>query len=161
MVTAYYKTDTPENETNIGFLVRRSALLMNDHIESVFRDRGISFTQWLILKVLSGNSSLSLLELSGYVGLDPATVSRAVDRLHGLGLVARERSSVDRRAVILTLTKEGSAYVRKYSHVVLDELNWLLEGFSRSEADTLIALMQRVLTGVTAARDKRQISSKS
>jgi DNA-binding MarR family transcriptional regulator len=156
MVAHYYRSDSCETDSNIGYLIRRSALLLTEHIESVFRDRNISFTQWLALKILGGAGPLSLHELCGHIGYDPATVSRAVEGLCADGLVARARSTTDRRSVALSLTAKGKSYVQKHSAIALGELNVLLEDFSREEADTLIALMQRVLAKLVAVQHKRR-----
>ncbi len=156
MAANYYKDDACGTDTNIGYLIRRSALLMTEHIESVFQAHGISFTQWLSLKILDNGGPMPMHELCGHIGYDPATLSRAIERLRIEGLVARNRSNADRRSVELSLTREGRAYVKKHSAVALQELNALLEDFSRAEADTLIALMQRVLAKLTQAHEKRR-----
>lgn len=156
MVKDYYKATDLNPSGNIGYLVRRSAGLMADLIEAVFDAHGVSFTQWIILKSLRLNGEQCLGDVSRFVGYDPATVSRAVDQLHGAGLVARGRSAADRRAIVLTLTPAGDDFITRYAPLCKNELNTLLDDFTREEADTLVALLQRVLEKLTCAQEQRK-----
>jgi DNA-binding MarR family transcriptional regulator len=77
-----------------------------------------------------------LLQVKGYPGRDWATISELAERLqakhHGvvslitrcqrLGLVKREQSDVDRRAVHVVLTAKGEAAVRRLAELHRDEL---------------------------------------
>ncbi len=159
MTCGYYQSDDVGTDFNIGYLIRRAAVLLTDRIEGAFSAHGLSFTQWLVLKILSNDQPLSLLELSGRIGFDPGTVSRAVDDLHGEGLVDRERSTQDRRAIVLTLTPQGRKFVHINSPIALGELNALLEDFTRAEADLLIGLLQRMLAKLVAGQETRRQSN--
>src|SRR5262249_38513588 len=46
-------------------------------------------------------------ELAGWMGTEPPTVIRPLDRLEGAGLVARRRDDRDRRVVRVTMTAAG------------------------------------------------------
>lgn len=53
--------------------------------------------------------SIALSDLAETLGLDKSTVSRSVDNLAGEGLISRTPDPHDRRAVTLSLSKQGEA----------------------------------------------------
>ena len=69
--------------------------------------------QLVCLHVLGEEGPLTSRELAQNVHLDPSTMVGIVDRLEGKGLLRRERSSRDRRAVLLNVTEAGAALVKQ------------------------------------------------
>ena len=75
-------------------------------------------------------------------------VSRLLDRMDNKGMVIRERSSEDRRQVWCKITKKGLKMLADLDDPI-DELDSsLLSGLTQKEIKTLIALLNRVRTGV-------------
>ena len=109
------------------------------------------------MAILRYRAPLSLLELSRQVSFDPATVSRAIEQLCAGGLVLRERSAVDRRAVILPLTQDGHNFLCEQTPLVVKALNEPFTDFSRQDANTLIALLGRFLDSLISATEARRI----
>src|ERR1044071_7432316 len=70
--------------------------------------RELTSRQILILEHLDENQAMNRKELARHIGLTPATMSVAVDRLFRKGLVIHERSSRDRREIELRLSPEGA-----------------------------------------------------
>jgi DNA-binding MarR family transcriptional regulator len=67
----------------------------------------------LLFPLLEADVPLGLRELARAAGVSAPTATRMVDGLEGRGLVTRDRSEEDRRAVCLALTDEGAAAVRQ------------------------------------------------
>lgn len=141
----YYTIENLEPMRSIGFLIKRCGTLMSLVAESRFESESISFTQWIVLMKLRLHTHLSATQLSAEIGHDMGALTRVVDSLERSGFVRRERSQHDRRAVEITLTAEGRRQVEGTIHILVDALNELTEPFSRTEIDTLISLMQRML----------------
>ncbi len=79
--------------------------------EAVFCEN-LTFSQFFILDLVAENGKLRLSELHRTLSVDKSTTTRLVSPLVKQGLVGREKSAQDSRAITLTLTKEGES-VRK------------------------------------------------
>jgi DNA-binding MarR family transcriptional regulator len=145
MSSVYYHAATLDPQRSIGFLIKRCGLLMTQLAEREFQAHGMSFTQWLVLARLHWYAPRSATQLSEDMGHDMGALTRVVDTLMRAGLVRRERSRRDRRAVEIALTAEGRRAVASTLPVIVNALNRLVEPFSKNEIQTLIALLQRLL----------------
>jgi len=141
----YYTVESLEPEMSIGFLVKRCGVLMTQIAERAFDSQPISFTQWIILMLLTRYAHASPSELSLHMGHDMGALTRLVDELQGAGLVRRERSEHDRRAVEIAIAPEGRRLAQAGKRVVVDLLNQLVAPYSRTEIESLISLLQRLL----------------
>jgi DNA-binding MarR family transcriptional regulator len=68
---------------------------------------GITFSQCHALVEVGRAGSISLNELADILGLDNSTLSRTINNLVNNGLVQRELNQLDRRYVVINLTKDG------------------------------------------------------
>jgi DNA-binding MarR family transcriptional regulator len=93
-----------------------------------------------LLWVVRRHPGMSLSELAAEEGITAPALSGHVDRLERAGLIARVRSSDDRRRVGLRITDEGSRLLRR---VRARRTTWL--------AERLRALEPEELEAVTAA----------
>ncbi len=75
------------------------------------QEHGITAPQLTCLVALVESGDTTLSELSRLMLLSPSTMVGILDRLEARGLIARLRSSVDRRQVRLTITDSGRALV--------------------------------------------------
>ncbi len=71
-------------------------------------------SQFCFLKLIAANSDLQVGELARSIGVSAAAASKNLDKLERLGLVIRETSSEDRRAILLSASPEGRRLVRDY-----------------------------------------------
>ena len=89
-------------------------------------------------------------ELSRQTGLATTSLTSMIDRMEESGLVRRERTTTDRRKVLIYLTDEARGLERDYDEVS-DEMNAIFyEGFSEAEAEQLDAYLNRVLANIEA-----------
>lgn len=91
---------------------------------------GLTGPQLWVLKILGNTSPLRLSDLARQMYLRPATVVGIIDRLEAKGLVARSRSSKDRRVVDLSLTDQGRTLVSNAPEVAQSLLVKGLSGLS-------------------------------
>jgi DNA-binding MarR family transcriptional regulator len=70
--------------------------------------------QFCLLKLISVNGNLHAGEVARYLGVSPAAITKNVDKLESMGLVARTVSQKDRRATLLSATDDGAELVGKY-----------------------------------------------
>jgi DNA-binding MarR family transcriptional regulator len=146
MSRAYYNVDNLDRSNSVGFLVKRCGVLMSQLAERRFEGTSVSFTQWLALIWLSTqDSQISATQLSAEMGHDMGALTRIVDELERRGLVRRERSHRDRRAVEIAVTAAGRRQAQSAKRVIVELLNQLVEPFNDAEIDTLIGLLHRLL----------------
>lgn len=117
------------------------------HVDHVRRDttaHGISSHEAAILSHLHQGLPVGVGELATHLGVAASTLSGALRRLEGLGLVQRRPQDSDRRRVGLTLTESGEAARAEASVLDTARLEALLEGLTpdqRREAARGIALL--------------------
>ncbi|MNT99143.1 hypothetical protein D3C86_2214250 [compost metagenome] len=70
-------------------------------------------------------------------------------------MVARERSTTDRRVVQLALTPEGDKVAAQVPPVLADVLNGHLSDFTHDEWQLLLRLLRRMLANGEALRQQR------
>jgi DNA-binding MarR family transcriptional regulator len=74
---------------------------------------GVTARQATLLWLVKRSPGLSLAELAAEEGISPPALSGNVDRLERAGLLARVRSTEDRRRVGLELTEDGVRLLRR------------------------------------------------
>ena len=154
MSKPYYTVETIEAGNSIGYLVKRCGGLMTQLAERRFESTSVSFTQWLVLMRLSGRDEpISATQLSKELCHDMGALTRVVDDLERRGLVVRERSRRDRRAVELAITAAGRREADSGKRVIVELLNELTEHYSATELTTLVGLLQRMLSVLQSAAD--------
>jgi DNA-binding MarR family transcriptional regulator len=84
-----------------------------------------------------------LTQVAHFLGVSPPAATKNVDKLVGLGLVTRERSTGDRRATLLSASPEGRRLVEEYERRKKQLVTPVLERFSAEELGQLTSLMER------------------
>lgn len=161
MSAAYYTVEKLEPSTSVGFLVKHSGVLMTQVAGRRFESLPITFMQWLVLMHVGRQEHMSASELSAHLGYDMGALTRVVDGLVRRGLVRRERSRRDRRAVEIAVTAAGRRQTQIGKAAVVELLNRLLEPFAKQEIDTLIALLQRLMAHLQSTADEAAAEPRS
>jgi DNA-binding MarR family transcriptional regulator len=104
---------TQEQFSRYSFLLDRTARRVKQYAQQKFKQNEFDVTvdQWLILKNLSENDSLSQTELAQLVFKDHPTLTRIIDILCKKGYVERLPHPLDRRSFQLLLTESGKRKV--------------------------------------------------
>ncbi len=121
---------------------------------------GVSLGQLYFLLYIGKYQPCSSKALSDALLVDAGQTTRSVDKLVEAGLVHREKSPSDKRAVALTLTQKGEhAYER--SHQLFDEWDHLaLSYVSPTEADAFMEMILRIAEGRKRDQDNSQEETK-
>jgi DNA-binding MarR family transcriptional regulator len=159
MARPYYSVETLEAGNSLGYLVKRCGGLMTQLAERRFESTSVSFTQWIALMRLCGRAEpISATQLSRELCHDMGALTRVVDELERRGLVRRERSRRDRRAVELAITAAGRREAESGKRVIVDLMNELAEHYSTTELNALVGLLQRMMTVLQSAADASESS---
>lgn len=111
----------------------------------VLEPLGLTHPQYLVMLALWERSPRTVADVSSALLLEPATASPLLKRLEAAGLVTRERSTTDDRALAVGLTAKGQALRSEAGKVpgkIVERL-----GMSASELESV----RDVLTGLIAA----------
>ena len=151
----FYVPGTYRPEQSVGYLMRQVLSSVLAQADGRLAAHDLTYAQWLPLYKLVMNEALTSADLARHLDIDPAAMTRALDRLEAKGLLRRVRSERDRRVVNLHLTEEGRAVAVQVPPVLADVLNQHLQGFSEAEWRQLVDLLQRMLANGEALRASR------
>ncbi len=149
---AFYRPGSYQPWESAGFLMRRVLSSVLQQADAQLAEHDLTYVQWLPLYKLLLNSDTRSACPARDLGMDPASVTRALDRIEAKGLLRRERSTTDRRRVELVLTEQGRAVATQVPEVLCDVLNAHLAGFSDAECRQLVSMLQRMLLNGDALR---------
>lgn len=90
----------------------------------------ISPSQLRALVVVEQHDGINLGGLADRIGALPSAASRLCDRLQAAGLLTRQTSPVDRREIVLALTRDGSDLLAMLRHDRRTDLGEVLERMS-------------------------------
>lgn len=143
--TVFHRPETYQPTESAAYLMRRILNCMAGEVEKALEPTGLTNAQWVPLFKLHMGQASSVAELARECQLDTGAMTRLLDRLEAKGLVARVRSSQDRRVVNIELTPEGREAARQLAPVLCGVQNAFLQGLSLQEWQQLKALLRRVL----------------
>jgi DNA-binding MarR family transcriptional regulator len=129
-------------QEQIGFVLRKAH---QRHV-AIFAGKisGLTPPQFATLAKLLDIGETSQNQLGSLVAMDAATVKGVIDRLKSRGLVALTRREIDRRRVMVSLTREGAELVRSLVPLAEKITAETLEPLSAGEAETLLRLLSRI-----------------
>ena len=119
--------------------------------DEIQREAGIGLSWFDVLVHLDGaDGRMKLQDLTNSLLLTQSSVSRLVDRMQTAGLVQKQMSDADRRAVFVSLTPAGRAAFRRAYRV---HLRGIEEHFTQhvtpDEAASMTKALQKVLQAAT------------
>ena len=110
---------------------------------------GLSPGQPKILDLLTACNGCMQRELAERCALEPATISRLLDKMEGEGLITRAPSAGDKRAVHVFLTDLGRDRREAFQAVRREVEARELAGFSPEERARFYAFLLRLQTNLT------------
>lgn len=112
-------SDTPPSlDQMLCFAVYKAEQAFNRVYRMALEPLGLTYPQFLTMRLLWSEGSLSVGEISERLGLDSGTVTPLVKRLSLMGLVKKARRADDERRVDIFLTEEGRALEEKSGAVM-------------------------------------------
>lgn len=123
----------------------RTVSVLSEEVSEALKARGLTPTQYNVLRILRGAGAAGL--PCGEVGERMVTrdsdITRLVDRMERMGLVARERSTEDRRVVTTRITQEGMQLANELDQPIRALHRRQLQHMEPSELDTLVRLLEK------------------
>ncbi|MCQ2223738.1 MAG: MarR family transcriptional regulator [Bacteroidaceae bacterium] len=127
-------------DNQLCFRLYTAARLVTSAYTPFFKPFGITYPQYLVLMVLWEKDNRVISEITDLLRLETNTVTPLLQRMEKQGLIIRQRSMVDSRQRIVSLTKEG----KRLEEQIKDVPNCLARQVVKAEGittDELVALM--------------------
>ena len=118
---------------------------------------GITLGEYAVLVTLSEvpGHRLRMCDLAAQLSLSPSGLTRRLDGLVRQGLVVREPSAEDRRAILATLTPEGSSRLEQAAPDHVEGVRRaFLDHLSRADVAALASAFDAVSRGRSAQRGR-------
>ena len=124
--------------------IMRVQQLLSHALESAVRPHGITFARYEVLVLLSFSRSgeLPLSIIGDRLMVHPTSVTNAIDRLVGQGLVQRRADPADRRRILASLTPAGRAVITAATNDLM-AIDFGLGDLSAQDRDELYAALRQ------------------
>jgi len=120
------------------------------------RERGLTGPQLSVLKILEATGDLSLTELSERMSAKNSTITGIVDRMERDALVVRDRSSTDRRVVLIRATPKGSELARSVPVSAMELLTSALASLGEHDRRELRRIVLQLAETVRSEIEQRE-----
>ncbi|MEP6506196.1 MAG: MarR family transcriptional regulator [Betaproteobacteria bacterium] len=148
----FYSAEGWKADESVGALIKLVMASITTQVDRRLVDHDLTHAQWVPLFKLAHGECGTVAELARTLQSDPGAMTRALDRLEAKGLVARVRSSEDRRVVNLELTDAGREVAAVVPAVLAEVLNLHLAGFTKEEWRALLGMLGRMRANGDALR---------
>ena len=132
---------------SVGKMIRHHVFNSLTQLEVCGRENGcteLSMAQMNLLMAVRPHEELTLSGLADILGVSPPSVSVMVDRLVERGMLTRERSTRDRRKVVIQLSPDADHQLAKMEEKVLAAFVELVEEVGPETARKWGEVLQRV-----------------
>jgi len=100
-------------------LSRQCSHIMNQQLV----ESGLNFNHWQLLFLLSKKVISTPMQIANYLHIEPATVSRHLERLEALKLLKRVYNQPDRRNTAIVLLPAAKSYITRGLEGLVDISN--------------------------------------
>lgn len=139
----------PSLEEHAFVTLLRTADLLQRRAAQMFKQHGLSPTQYNALRILrgAGAEGLACKEVGERMINHDPDITRLLDRLEARGLMQRSRGQQDRRVIRARITPAGLDLLRRLDRPVQDFQRQLLGHMSEHRLHTLIRLLELAVLG--------------
>jgi MarR family 2-MHQ and catechol resistance regulon transcriptional repressor len=141
-----YVSDLSTNEKVLMAVVRAAEIFKRTH-SSIFRNYGLSFPQYNVLRVLdaSRNGMNKISGVSRIMLVPGANMTGLAKRLERDGFLIRKSDSNDERVTILEITPKGKRTLRNIEKEKDRSIETILKGFSGREKADFLAKLRKLI----------------
>lgn len=132
-------------DERVARLVRLAAKSFNRSLQLRLTSEGVTFGQWIFLRILWRNDGLSQRDLSDRANLTEPTTHTALTRMQELGLITRRKVGSNRRRQHAFLTERGWQLRDKLEPLAVETNEVALAGLSGEEVEILRYALRTVI----------------
>lgn len=108
-------------------------------------DGTLNANQFAMLRILSQHDDATASEFARLLAISNAAISKNIDRLAAMGLVARGVHPSDRRSMSLVLQPAGRELLERFDRIADRKVSGILAQFSADEKTRLLDYIQRIV----------------
>ena len=139
--------DSVQQEATLSIM--RTSDLLENRLARLLRQYGLTLTQYNVLRILRGEGKpMPCLEVADRMIQVAPAITRVVDQLLKLKLIAKTQSEQDRRVFMIELKPAALRLLRRLDQPVLDLHASLLKGASQSELKTINRVLAAIRDGI-------------
>lgn len=131
-------------EKSLAFQIRRAHLAFDRMLTMRLSQHGIKTGFWYYLRALWIQEGVSQRRLSEVTNVTEGTTVSLLNDMTSRGLIKRQRDTVDRRQVFVSLTPKGKALEEQLLPQGLELLKIALRGISKEEIEICSSVLNRV-----------------
>lgn len=113
----------------------------------LLKEHQLSYQHYLVLMVLHEEKVMPVLQLGERLAFQSGTITPILKKMEARGIVSRHRSDKDERVVMIQLTSEGEALVKKLFDVPLKMVKF--SKLNHEEYERLMTLSKKIIENVT------------
>jgi DNA-binding MarR family transcriptional regulator len=141
-----YRSDLSTDEKVLMAIVRAAEIFKRNH-SAVFRNYGLSFPQYNVLRVLeaSSNGQNKMSDVSRIMLVPGANITGIAKRLEKDGFIIKKSDPRDERVTILEITPKGKKTLRNIEKEKDEWLEMMLKNLSKNEKLEVLDKVKRIL----------------
>lgn len=141
-----YVSDLSINEKVLIAMVRAAELFKRTHT-GIFRNYGLSFPQYNVLRVLdaSRNGRNKISDISRIMLVPGANMTGIAKRLERDGFIIRKSDPSDERVTILEITPKGRRTLKNIEQEKEQSIEIILRGFSKADKMELLDKLRQLI----------------
>ena len=155
----------PVRETGsaaLWIVLARAHRALAGFVEQSVAALGLGLSEFMILEALLHKGPLTISVIGEKVLLTNASMTAAVDRLEERGFVTRQSSEKDRRSKIVSLTKDGRAFITDLYARHVKDIEAVTTSLSQKEQNKLRGLLKTLgLAATEASATKRDAAAET
>ena len=93
----------------------------------------ITLTQWQLLHIIGHHKKVGVKEIAEHLGVTSSAATQMIDNMVGSGLLVREDSQDDRRALNIKVSNQSKKYLKKIREKGIEHLAIIFSALSDKE----------------------------
>ena len=131
-------------ERSMGHQVRISHRAFDRLLTSFLAPHGLKSGYWYYLRALWQNDNVSQRELSQSINVTEATTVTMIAGMQKANLVKRQRDTIDKRKIIVSLTDEGKNLKTTLMPIAIGINSIATAGISKKDLDTCLSVLNKL-----------------
>ncbi len=137
----------------VGYAATRASLELKKVFALHMEPHGLRIAEFSILMLVAGNDEVNQKQLGQALDISPPNMAVTLDRMAERGWIERVRSTHDRRAQHIHLTKIGRTFAERMRKISTTMEEPSLSVLSRAERAMLIEMLRKLVPGVARTPD--------
>lgn len=104
----------------------------------------LTMIQWSIIRLIHEHKEISMKKLAEIMNVTPPSMTEHIDALVSQNLIERDKSSLDRRTVLVKISDKGEQLFNKLYSEKMKVFNKILSTLSIEEKQSFLKMLQKV-----------------